>query len=39
MFCVKSKADDIYQWLDSWSRGPEVKYNKGEENTREEEQG
>lgn len=34
---VKSNPDDIYQWLDSSSRGPRVKYEKGEQNGREEE--
>lgn len=34
---VKSNPDDIYQWLDSSSRGPRVKYEKGEQNRREEE--
>lgn len=34
MVCVKSKTDDIYQWLDSWSRGSKVRYKKWEENTR-----
>lgn len=36
---AKSNPDDIYQWLDSSSRGPKVKYEKGEQNGREEESG
>lgn len=33
MICVKSKTDDIYQWLDSWNRASKVRYEKREENT------
>lgn len=28
MVCVKSKTDDIYQWLDSWNQASKVRYEK-----------
>lgn len=35
MVCVTSQTDDLYQWLDSWNQGSEVRHKKREENMRE----